>query len=160
MPEDERGNIIFLFWLPLWEGGACLPSLLPQWGTPHNQDVDSDAGKPKSSSCALQSFWNYSSIYGIGQCLGYSRLKANEPVRRLGTGNYNQIQEATSEKGQFASLYLALTFESQVEILETVLSQLASRKVLSAHQLCTWCAKNNFVKSGGLCLKPLHTVLT
>lgn len=56
--RDRRGIIIFLFWFPVWEGGACLPSLLPQWGTPHNQDVDSDAAKPKNSDCALQSFWN------------------------------------------------------------------------------------------------------
>lgn len=55
-----------------------------------------------------------------GQSLGYSGPKANEPISKLGMGNYNQKQEATSEKGQLASLLMALMLESQAEILETV----------------------------------------
>lgn len=59
---------------------------------------------------------------------GYSRLKAKEPISKPGTGNYNQKQEATSKKGQFASLSVALMFESQAEILEPVPRSISFQK--------------------------------
>lgn len=48
--RDERGNVSFH---SNFLSGRWGPTF--QWGIPHKEDMNSDAGKPKCSNCTLQS---------------------------------------------------------------------------------------------------------